>query len=105
MHNHHESLPGFHVDQIWYDGCSECEYRGQNLPNSLGTLDLGNLHRAWVRAGTRSSHGVAHESSAERPLLQMLWMVQLCLENLCGLKPGEIPLPLAQLFAGISPDT
>ena len=28
MHGPHESLPGYHPDQLLVDGCDECEERG-----------------------------------------------------------------------------
>lgn len=74
-HAYHDILPGFDPDQIWYDGCQECEERGANVSHGIGTLDHNNFQRAWLRAIEWNSRGLANISGAERELLETLWAV------------------------------
>lgn len=80
MHDYHEALPGYHPDQVWHDGCGECERRGEMpLSSQVGYLDAGNLRRALRRAaqfGGRNN-GDLHISKAEAELLRSLYVVYL----------------------------
>lgn len=80
-HDYHDALPGYHADQIWHDGCGECEWRSQNLSRGIGTLDLNNYARAKARAIKWNSWSISaetlHISKAEAPLLNMLWAIHL----------------------------
>lgn len=94
-HAYHESLPGYDARQIWRDGCEECEARGAHVPESIGTLDPSNFHRAWARMllWRDSNIGGSDEekfavlgriSDAELPLLRFLescYMVQCRLDG------------------------
>jgi hypothetical protein len=93
MHDYHEELPGFHASQILHDGCAECEERGANVNLAISSLDVRNFARAWVRAAEWELHGLTTLSDAERPLLKVLWSVQLQFERR-GLPIGEIPSAL-----------
>jgi hypothetical protein len=85
-HAYHDALPGFSPDQLLFDGCPECEHRGQDAGRAIAMLDAANFRRAWRRAydcyasaGDRQSLVV---SDAETPLLDALWSVQLQLERI-----------------------
>ena len=74
-HAYHNELPGYDARQIWHDGCDECEWRSQNLPSTVGYLDINNLHRAIQRTKMwiNGEHGdLGRISQAELPLLQLL---------------------------------
>ena len=90
MHNSHETMPGFHPEQIWVDGCPECEHRAAAMPDSIGQLDTGNFARAWRRAGIYRDDVDAHVSNAERPLLDTIRAVQLQLLRSSAMVPGEL---------------
>lgn len=92
IHDYHEALPGFDVRQIWHDHCLECENRGKTLPHSLGMLDSVNFFRAWQRAADWNRDlEVGPISNAEKPLLELLWAMQVMFERECGLPLGELP--------------
>ena len=95
MHDHHSSLPGYDPQQIWHDGCQECEHRGNTMPRSLGTLDTTNLRRAWDRSrALRAAFWDADAeealavSTAERPLLAFMNEAYLVTRAL-GLLPND----------------
>jgi hypothetical protein len=96
MHDYHEKLPGYSPNQIWHDGCAECEQRGADPVRHLGTLDDRNFFRAWKRACEWETKGLADISRAESGLLKLLWAVQLRLERL-GIPLGNIPGPQIKL--------
>jgi hypothetical protein len=84
-HVYHDGLPGYDPRQIWYDGCPECEWRGANMPHTVGTLDSSNLQRAMERA--RLWNGDAHDqtgpiSKAEVPLLDFLLIAERVMKQL-----------------------
>lgn len=94
-HEYHDALPGYHPDQILHDGCEECEFCGGNVIIALSNLDAGTFRRAWLRAADwrastppsgSSAEGI---SSAEAPLLEVLWSVQLHFESIWPL--GTLP--------------
>ena len=94
MHEYHDILLGYDKRQIWHDGCPECEARGADPANNLGTLDTERFARAWHRAYVWNSDGdepLGQISKAERPLLELLWRFQLALERNCRVPIGELP--------------
>jgi hypothetical protein len=90
MHDYHEALPGFSEAQILHDGCKECESRAESTSLGLATLDKQNFARAWQRAAQWNRQGLPDVSYAERPMLNMLWAVQIQLENF-GNDIGRVP--------------
>jgi len=97
VHDYHEQLPGFDERQIWHDGCGECEARSARL--AIDTLDHNNFRTAWVRAADwnmKGSSGLAI-SSAEAPLLNVLWRVQVQLER-HGWPIGVLPTGAASVL-------
>lgn len=76
-HVYHESLEGFDKRQIWHDGCPECEYRGSQVPDTIGYLDEDNLRRAVERSVDVFYHNkdVGEISRAEYPLLNFFRIV------------------------------
>lgn len=84
IHNYHEGLPGFHPDQIWVDGCAECEDRGSRPQHGVEYLDVNNLNRAMHRAieWNARAHGDMHISSAEADLLNSLYSMAVVMERL-----------------------
>jgi hypothetical protein len=91
-HDYHDALPGFSEDQIWHDGCGECEDRSEHVGRSISQLDSQNFARAWERAAKWNKTGLADVSKAEAPLLNVLWSLQLQLERR-GVPIGSLPLP------------
>jgi hypothetical protein len=78
VHAYHEQLPGYHPDQIWHDGCAECEARGSVVYRGIGQLDHRNWARAWQRAiDWNSKPDDLHISHAEMALLETLWAVYI----------------------------
>ena len=94
-HAYHDSLPGFHPDQVLFDGCPECEHRGSDPLVALANLDAHNFRRAWLRAAdwqaTTPPSGKHPEaiSEAETQLLRTLWAVQVRFEGIWSL--GTLP--------------
>lgn len=77
-HAYHDELPGYRPDQIWHDGCPECEERGQVVYRGIGTLDHANFARAWQRAidWNVGDQLDMHISACEVALLETLWAVR-----------------------------
>jgi hypothetical protein len=92
-HDFHDVLPGYSPDQIWHDGCWECEARSADLGAGVGSLDTANFARAWKRAADWNLSGLPDMSAAEVPLLKALWAVQLQLERR-GVPIGQVPTGL-----------
>jgi hypothetical protein len=91
-HDYHDGLPGYNDEQILHDGCQECEARSGSRNHGIAHLDPTNFRRAWRRAaewnqGTLDNSTI---SQAEIPLLDVLWAVQIKLEN-SGLRVGFLP--------------
>lgn len=85
MHDYHPGLTGYDERQIWHDGCTECERRGENIPYSVTLLDRTNMKRAYERAKMWASDdpNTGPISHAEAPLLrffEVLIMVNEVLE-------------------------
>lgn len=102
VHAYHEQLPGYHPDQIWHDGCGECEERGATVYRGIGHLDQDNFARAWQRAidwniGDRID---LHIAEAERVLLETLWAVRCQLETQQHMRVVAGPGPLRDVLAG-----
>jgi hypothetical protein len=89
-HDYHEGLPGYSAGQILHDGCPECETRSKSRDLGIGILDAQRFVKAWQRAAAWNRHGVTDVSAAERPMLNVLWAIQLRLEQ-CGINIGEVP--------------
>ena len=83
MHTVHQDLGGYDPGQIWFDGCAECEHRGETVPSSIGYLDNTNMARAWDRSLAWSADELdpATVSNAERPLLRYLEQVRFTNER------------------------
>jgi hypothetical protein len=91
VHDYHERLPGYSPAQILHDGCGECEARGSNIAWAIGALDERRFALAWRRAADwNTTAEIRDVSAAERPLLEVLWAVQLRLEPR-GIPIGEVP--------------
>jgi hypothetical protein len=90
MHSYHDGLPGYSRYQILHDGCGECESRAASSDHGISTLDKWNFERAWRRAAQWHLSGVTDLSRAERPMLTVLWSVQVQLAS-HGTPIGEIP--------------
>ena len=80
-HDHHETLAGYHPDQILHDGCGECENRAKSADHGIANLDVPQFRRAWERAATWKRNGLASIAYAEIPMLSALWAVQCQLEK------------------------
>lgn len=101
-HGPHSAMPDYSPNQLLVDGCGECEYR-VNLPDrGIGTLDRGNFAKAWVRAAEFERHGLPDVSRAERPMLRVLWVIQVQLENQ-GWPIGRVPS--SDALWTLTPDT
>jgi len=98
MHDHHEILPGYHEDKILHDGCGECESRAAARSRGIGSMDRTRFARAWARAAEWNRNGLPNVAKAEVPLLDVLWAVQVQLENF-GNPIGHVPHGYAQLVA------
>lgn len=90
MHDYHDGLPGFDPAQILHDGCQECEQRSDATDGGLAHLDRQNFALAWQRSAQWNRSGLANLSRAEIPLLNILWSVQIKLEQY-GVPIGEVP--------------
>jgi hypothetical protein len=97
IHEPHEILLGYNPLSIWHSGCQECESRGADPANNLGTLDADRFARAWHRSAAWNGVAAFRDeelgeiSEAEGPLLNLLWRLQVALERNCGLPIGELP--------------
>jgi len=91
MHDYHEGHPGYSDNQILHDGCEECATRAKHDDHGISSLDKGRFARAWVRAAQWNREGLSDLATAERPLLTVLWSIQLRLENY-GVPIGELPV-------------
>jgi hypothetical protein len=99
MHEYHDRLLGYDKRQIWHDGCPECEARGEDPANNLGTLDRARFAYAWQRAYAWNADpcpdvGLGPISHAERDLLTLLWRFQVALERNCDIPIGQLPARL-----------
>jgi hypothetical protein len=85
VHALHDKLPGYDERQIFHDGCKECERRGNDLRLAMQFMDSQVFTRAWERAFYYHAPGMDRSnlaiSSAEEPLLAVLWYVQLQLAD------------------------
>ena len=96
MHDDHLSLTGYDPDQIWHDGCEECEHRGRRPEEGMMTFDRDTLEKAWTRSARWNRQETENDvyptlSEAERPLLTLLWRMQVLLERNCGVPIGVLP--------------
>lgn len=81
-HAYHETLPGYHPDQLLVDHCSECERRAKQPDRGIASLDPARFRHAWTRANQRQAMGIADLSYAELPLLDVLAAVQAQMKEL-----------------------
>ena len=90
MHSYHNGLAGYAPEQIFHDGCPECERRGADPITALDYMDRPTFARAWRRAwqwnatAERAPGGI---SAAEAPVLRVLWAVQSRLNWPVGIMP------------------
>jgi hypothetical protein len=91
-HDYHEGLPGYSPNQLLHDGCGECEARSKTFTHGIGHLDTDAFARAWGRAAEWERQGgdLTDVSQAERPLLRMLWALQIHFERR-GVPLGRCP--------------
>lgn len=91
VHDFHVELLTFDPAQILHDGCAECEERSRSRSHGIANLDPANFARAWRRAALRNVGALySRVSQAERPMLDVLWAVQVQLEKK-GLRIGYLP--------------
>jgi hypothetical protein len=90
MHDYHDGLPGFSEAQILHDGCGECEARAASRNLGIAHMDRTRFARAWARAAAWNKGGVPDVSKAEMPMLDVLWAVQVKLEE-HGVPIGQVP--------------
>jgi hypothetical protein len=90
MHAYHDGLPGFDPAQILHDGCDECEARGNHVDVALSHLDHDRFEAAWLRAVTWGTDGLQSVSTAELPLLKVLWVLAVMFERR-GVPLGVVP--------------
>ncbi len=87
-HAYHPALDGFHPDQIYVDGCEECEHRGENVERAISELDHRRFAAAWLRAADQlastppSGERGGPRSHAEMPMLCAMWAIQVKLETM-----------------------
>lgn len=82
-HAYHDQLPGYDPRQILVDGCHECEERSKDLDLAILKLD----EQRWIDACNRAKQYALADvlddtttgpiSDAERPLLRVLWAVEV----------------------------
>lgn len=92
-HDYHDALPGFNEAQLLYDGCEECERRGEDPVEALARMDAQRFARAWRRAAAYKRGELSVEqavSHAEIAVLNVLWAVQVHLER-TGWPIGQVP--------------
>jgi hypothetical protein len=80
-HVYHGDLPGYDERQILFDGCPECERRGEDPRLALSHMDVLTTRRALARAiewqtGSVDSAYLAI-SDAEARTLETLWIVAI----------------------------
>jgi hypothetical protein len=91
MHEYHDGLPGYSADQIFHDGCGECETRAASLDGGIAWLDKDSFPRAWARAAQWDRGSLPDMvARAEVPVLRILWSVQVQLEQF-GCPIGLVP--------------
>src|SRR6185437_12788688 len=90
-HDYHEGLPGYSERQIFHDGCPECEDRAKRDDHGLSSLDRRRFYQAWARSAEWNWTDLPGISRAERPLLSMLWSLQLKLQSYAGVPIGVVP--------------
>ena len=93
----HEALDGFDERQILYDGCPECEARGDDLQLALAHMDTFTFERAWKRAFDLhvrdDTRVVGPVSYAESDLLAVLYALQVEFARR-GIELGTLPEPV-----------
>jgi hypothetical protein len=79
-HTAHTALDGYDERQIFFDGCKECEWRGDDPSRALDHMDSKTFRRALRRAiewQTDTHSYNLNLSQAEIPVLEILWKVAL----------------------------
>lgn len=106
MHDYHEALPGFHEEQIFKDGCVECERRAADFEIALANMDVPTFERAWARGLAFEKGQAKNVSRAEAPVLRVLGQVHMRLQNVLLMRsnppaggPTDSELHAAQVFA------
>jgi hypothetical protein len=104
-HDYHQGLPGYHPDQLFHDGCYECEQRASRFE-----IDHLDIREAWMRAYyfERGSRGRPVDfgpvSVAEAHILRTLWKIQVQFERVgipLGLFPGDLVQAIGGLMSGV----
>jgi hypothetical protein len=96
-HDYHETLEGFHPDQLYIDGCGECATKSANVERAIAGLDESRFLAAWLRAADQMAHTPpsgdrgGERSMSEAPMLHALWAIQVQLERL-GVPVGFVPI-------------
>jgi hypothetical protein len=67
---------------VLWDGCEECERRGESPSLAVGQMDPETFARAWDRAWMKNAFGLPDVQKCEVELLDTLWAVRLALNNL-----------------------
>jgi hypothetical protein len=85
-HDYHDALPGYREGQLLVDGCEECERRGRDPREAINYMDGFRFSQAWERAAIFNNGATEHQlvgqiSTAERPLLDLLWAIIRQLER------------------------
>lgn len=89
-HGYHEGERGYSAAQVLHDGCDECKQRSVDPSDAIARFDGHNFVTAWQRAAAWNRTGLADIADVERPVLSVLWSVQLQLERL-GVPIGTVP--------------
>lgn len=79
VHAYHPGLKRYDPEQVWHDGCPECEFRGATL--AIHTLDTDRFRHAWERAARRQRYGLVNVSKAEAHLLDVFMAIQNAMDR------------------------
>jgi hypothetical protein len=91
--SHDIHAPGTEA-QVLRDNCAECSHRSRQPDMAISNLDPRSFAAAWTRAAEWERGRARDVSSAEVPVLRVLWAVQCQMERL-GFPIGEVPQALA----------
>lgn len=103
-HGWHEGQRDYSPAQVLHSGCDECQWRSENPDVAIGCPDVQSFADAWKRAAAWQNGELADVSSAEVPVLGVLWATQVQLERL-GFPVGQVPYaPATALLAAAGVD-
>jgi hypothetical protein len=83
---------------VLWDECGECRYRSEHPDMAISHMDPRSLAEAWARAMEWNAGDLRDVTSAELPVLRILWAVQVQLEQR-GFPLGRIPSAVGSLDA------